>query len=319
MPSIAIRDEQGRPLGAQAEAVLGCRVNWSVAVTQGGAATDIRWTIAGVNPTVAGYTQTKKSAAVQAAVQPAGAAATWYWANTGSFPVIVRAVVDGQSCERTVTVKVVAPKIVSFESDTDEVKIARCSDPSTGLQGLFLTFGGDIATRTPGIRWTVQLIGPSCGGELAFTQLMKIHRRRRTTTGAWETQTSGDEYVLDEVVHYDFEEEGEDKETTTCTPLENLTLVAEDSPATPLYRQHMMTGTLYDRVEVKESFRTHLMFKPTGGIWVGFGLLQWSWSGEARYEGNDWVLEERDWTSFPKGTTTVRLPVWKRNRDDIMR
>lgn len=147
---------------------------------------------------------------------------------------------------------------------------------------------------------------------------MKIHRRRRTTTGVWETKTSGDEYVLDEVVHYDFEEGDEDKDVATCMAREALKLVSEDSPASLLYRTDGRSGTLYDRVEVQESFRTHLMFRPTGGIWVGVGLLEWSWSGKARYENGEWVLEERDWTSFPSGTTTVRFPVWSRNRDDIM-
>ncbi|MEA2563845.1 MAG: hypothetical protein QOH06_5349 [Acidobacteriota bacterium] len=318
MPRIVIRDAQGRNLGAKADAVIGSRINWSVAVAEGGAATDVRWAVAGVNPTVAGYTQAEDRAAVQPAVQTAGAAVTWYWAKTGSFQVTVRAVVDGHSCEYTVTVKVVAPTILSFESATDEVKIADCKNPTTGLDSPHLTFGGDTATKKPGICWTVKLIGPPCSGEVAFTQLMKIHRRRRTTTGAWETNTSGTEYVLDEVVHYDFEEGGEDdNETATCMDHENLKLVSEDSPGSPLYRNGRH-GTLYDRLEVKESFRTHLMFKPTGGIWAGVGLLEWSWSGTAVYENGEWTLAERDWTTCPTGTATVRFPVWTRNRNDIM-
>jgi len=318
VPKIVIRDAQGGDLGAQAGAVIGSRITWSIAVTEGGAATDMRWAVAGVNPTVAGYTQSEDSAAVQPAVQTAGVSVTWCWAKTGNIQVTARAVVDGRSCEYTVMVKVVAPKIFSFESETDEVKIANCNNPATGLASPHLTFGGDTATRKPGIKWTVKLIGPPCSGEVAFTQLMTIHRRRRTTTDAWETTTSGTEYVLDTVVHYDFEEGGEeDNKTATCMAHESLKLVSEDSPASPLFRNGRF-GTLYDRLEIKESFRTHLMFKPTGGIWVGVGLLEWSWSGTAVYANGGWTLEERDWTSCPTGTATCRFPLWRRNRNGIM-
>lgn len=317
MPRIVIRDAQG-DLDPQVEAVIGTSINWSIAVVVGRAATDQRWAVAGVSPTVAGYTQSDDSATVRPTVQTAGATVIWYWAKTGSFEVTARAVVDGHSCQYTVTVKVVAPKIVSFESETDEVKIALCKHPLTGIEALHLTFGGDTETKKPGIRWTAKVIGPPCTGEIAFTQVMKIHRRRHTTAGAWETKTSGDEYVLDEVVHYDLDVGGEEREFAACPSGGNLTVTSEDSPASLLYREDSRYGTVYDQLEVSESFRTHLMYRPTGGIWVGIGLLQWSWSGKAKYESGEWLLEERDWTSFPKGTATVRFPVWTQNRDDIM-
>lgn len=321
MPKIIILDADGNEVDSSIKAVIGGKITWTIKGV-GGKATEGRWSVNGVTPVVGGYTQSGSSATLQPAVQTAGSSVTWYWAKTGTIEVTAKAVVEGHTCQRNVTVTVVAPQIISFDAKTDEVKVAKCTIPGTGGTALSLTFGGDTVTQKPGIKWTAKVIGPQYStGEFAFTQLMKIHRRRRTTEGKWETNTSNGAYVLDEVEHYPFEEGGEDeKETASCMEQEMLKLVSEDSPASALYRSLGNRSEVYDKVEVDDAFRTYLMFRPKGGIWVAVALLEWSWSGEAEYdtETSTWILGTNDHSASPSGSAQVAFPLWTNNRDRIM-
>lgn len=326
MPGLKIRNGAGTEIGTTSRAALGAKCEWTVTGTGGEKAHDVRWTFSGPAHVVANYAAAK----ARATVTPFDAGSqtdrgTWYWARRGRVTITLKARVGVTTHERTVYVDVDGPEVDWFGSETDQVKVARID---AHVPGVFLTFGGELGSRRPGIRITARVRGPGTPGEFAFTQLMTIHRSRvyalNGVLQAPVVATSNDVYVLDEVVHYpiDLPDGGMgERDTAPSAMREEVELVSDDSPSTPLGQERHRPERIYMESEVDEQFRTYLMWKPTGGIWISVALLEWFWKGKAVYTAatHTWSLESGDEPLNPVGKKGVAFPTWTQNRDDILR
>jgi hypothetical protein len=316
MPNLTITDAAAREIGITTRTVLGARAEWTVSGPAGEAVQNVRWTISGPGHVVANYVATTANAVVTP-FHPGGAneRATWYWARRGRVTVTIKArIAVGlmPTYERTVHVDVDGPEVDWFGSVTDQVKVARL----IGVGNLALTFGGEQGTDRPGIRWTARVRGPGAPGEFAFTQLMTINRRRVFTLdggpGPVTAVTSNGAWVLDEVVHYPMDplDDSEERDTAPSVMREQVELVSDDSPATPLF-QDPRKPEVYSEAHVEEHFRTYLMWKPTGGIWIAVAMMEWFWKGTAVYDPGTqaWSLDEGDEPMNPAGKKGVSWPI----------
>ena len=106
-------------------------------------------------------------------------------------------------------------------------------------------------------------------------------------------------------------------------PKELTKITGEDSPGTPLFQEMpQREDRQFDKVDVKESFRTHLMFKSSakGSIWVSIARLDWFWNATASFsDDSKWILSDKDWKRNPVAEKLYELPEWKNNRKKIMK
>ena len=332
MPSLIVCEPSGREIPDKPKVAIGGACAWKVS-SPDGPVSNARWT---VNGAIKNYcfsertsAETPASAYVLQLTTRVGDTAEWYWAAAGKVVVRVSGWVAGVEIKRKIVVNVSAGEIVEFSSETDTVKVAKIDASHTSPA---LTFGGDAATKTPGIKWTVKLVAPPARGDFSFTQTMTIDRKFTLEGGKSSSVSSSKTWVLDESFHYGVSERGiapddedeEDPETVPCLAYECLTLEEADSPSTMLMREQdrptlvrPLVGT-YKRVEVKEAFRLFLMYRPRGGIWVSLADLSWSWEGVAEYQVDKWVLVSEAHERSPSGKVRVSFPRWKGNRDDLM-
>jgi len=112
----------------------------------------------------------------------------------------------------------------------------------------------------------------------------------------------------------------------TCFPYEsasvNIPLISEDSPGFTLFPQRLKQGKPnpypqnYDKYYRNDSFKTYLIYRPTGNstIWVTLSVIEWGWSGTAEYISNEWELTAGGvFTCGDYGTETSVLPEWDDN------
>ena len=329
MPTLKIADTLGNAILDRPKVAIGSLCDW-VATSSRGALENVRWTVDGAIQNYVVQERTRGPVKCEAYVEKltthVGAQARWYWSRAGRVTVKVTASVKGAELERTIVVVVKAGEVVEFSSVTSDVKIAKLN-PSN--KEVALTFGG--GTGAAGILWTAKLIAPPRRGDVSFTQVMTVHRKFTLEGGKSAVISSEGEYVLDEDFHYGVSERGiepsgdeEHPETVPCLDCECLTLQEADSPSTVLARtvdRPSMVRPLagdYKSVEIDEHFRTFLMYRPRGGIWVSLADLSWHWGGVAEYQVDTWVLTSKDSSKAPTGKKRVLFPTWSGNRNDLM-
>ena len=310
--------------------VAGQWIRLKVVSNTGDSLTHPAWTLGG--ECVMYYDADKDTGAITAltAQDLRDEAVEFFWIAAGDVTVSVSAYVRGVRCTRTVNVTVLGPTHVSITSVTDQVRVARI-DSMLGLRP-HLTYGG---VARPGILWTCSARVPA-DGELACTQLMRINR--------WTNYDDGDPdqinsdahgvWVLDEVVHYDINPPDGDEIDEEADPIETVevaanatgTTIHEDSPARPLGRTSQQTNNRpVSSVGYDEAFRVYFMYRPEGedSIWITLARMDWSYRGEAIYDNQQkpipWRLQNTANVANPQGQLTHELPVWVKNRSQIMR
>jgi outer membrane protein OmpA-like peptidoglycan-associated protein len=178
----------------------------------------------------------------------------------------------------------------------------------TTPQGSFIVLRAGTTT-TPGMTVTASpfTTPPGCG-ELSFVQDVMTFRQIVYKDGSRNTfQSTG--FVLDTGDPYD------------CTP-GPLIFTAVDGPGMGFNpRQQPRIST----IEVREEFRTFLMFQPTGGARRTHQVAEWGWVGQARNNDPEQdkgalVLDSsvsRVRPQFGKGFFTSTAPVLSPNVVDI--
>src|SRR5690606_33386756 len=131
--------------------------------------------------------------------------------------------------------------------------------------------------------------------DLCFVQLVNTTRTRTmAATGVTETMSSAGSMVLDTVgdVPYAGGVWSVGAGNTASIPPNQP---ANDSPGARL--RPTQTGRSVD-----DSFHTYFMFRPTGGIWVTLGKMEWSWKGSAAKTAAGWAVVAGS-TSFSQNPT----------------
>jgi len=251
----------------------------------------------------------------------------FYWIAGGKPKVTVAADINGKRLSVTITARVVGLSKVSITSETTAMSVAKVRSI---VKSLHLTFGGDVVSKTPGIKWKCKAKAPVGGkGRLACTQLIRIDRDRVRSDNQHEPLSSNGEFVLDEVLHYDInppdeEEIGEDDDPIPTVEIgsgKTAEIVLEDSPAMPLSRAILrVNNVFYDRVSMNDAFRVYFMYRPDGdnNIFVTISYMEWSCSGVAIYNIDRWELQSGAQSANPSGNASFELPEWMGNRHDIM-
>lgn len=74
-------------------------------------------------------------------------------------------------------------------------------------------------------------------------------------------------------------------------------------------------------VIVDDGYQMYLMFQPTGlsvpTIWVPLRVINWSWKGDASFNGSSWVLNSSSNPSNPQAADTTTHPPWTQNAANI--
>ncbi|HEX7150387.1 MAG TPA: hypothetical protein VF618_02790 [Thermoanaerobaculia bacterium] len=296
--------------------------------------TNVTWEIGGVR--VRNYTQATGAGTVQPLADLTVNPITFHWIEPGNVDVVAR----GDEGEWRGAYVVLAPTAVTMTTITHTVGVRNIL---TMLgRRLHLHFGHERYGKA-GIRWACQATAPALrGGRIACTQLARLHRVRHLQDGSRSQFTSGDEYVLDEVVHYDVgaepdvecpdvreeplndedvdDDDGEEEDPVTSVAIDagqQGALAGEDSPGTLLLTE----DATQVRCEIDEAFRTYLCFKSAaaGSIWVTLALLEWDWRGtaERRNTAQVWHLLDRDNSVNPLGQPSRALPTWTANKDAL--
>lgn len=337
MPELTIQ-LNGKAVGKSYDATVGERLNFSFVCT-GGVLAEPRWHITGA-AVYADYEMSNARSTESLGTIGAGATASWCLASTGQARVIVQGTVAGATLVANLNISITAPKVIEFAAVTDDVHVGLVDSPFHENGALYLTFGGLISTQKAGIEWTAKLVGSKfTSGSYAFVQLMKISREKSYNNALLPAMgaSSDDAWVLDEDVFYGTTEstsprlqqaDGESEDFITAQwPSESTMIKGEDSPATPLFSTLPDERQRFDEIKVEEHFQTHLMYKPKapGSIWVSIAKLEWHWKAHAKFtkevdsNKGTWRVISKEFDVNPVGEKCFELPVWTRNRNQIMR
>ncbi|MCZ2147886.1 MAG: hypothetical protein LC126_08910, partial [Bryobacterales bacterium] len=153
-----------------------------------------------------------------------------------------------------------------------------------------------------------QIIGEN--GKLAITQLVKTRRVYNAGSGNAHTLSSEQSFVLDRTPSY-----GSIELAVPGGAQFDEVKFADDAPAAEV-------TTSDSRVDVTETFKTYLMYKPDGdpaNIFVAIQFAQWSWSATATNIGGVWTVAP-DATYSPQASTSgtnvsdgSAFPAWDEN------
>lgn len=199
---------------------------------------------------------------------------------------------------------VIVPAVTARVVNTSTVRVTQIGNTP------YLQLGDHTAPATRGITLRTQVTAPAgCAGEIAAIQLIQSVRRYRMTADAsWIPVTTNGNWVLD-----------------TSLPLSNRTwaiagggqtiMEPTDSPAAPL-------RAVANRLEVNESFRTYICFRPTESqtdrCWMPLARFDWGWQANIeRLPNGQWGLPTA--VAQPTPATVVFLddpgaaPAWEAN------
>lgn len=92
------------------------------------------------------------------------------------------------------------------------------------------------------------------------------------------------------------------------------TISGNDAPSLP-------TSSLLTHISMADSFKTYVMYMPsgTGSVWVTLGVLTWNYSAGATNNGSGgWTLDSGSSSSTnPSGSGSTALPVWTDYATDL--
>ena len=277
--------------GTSRDVIVGQKISVTAAVQPAGATTTNRkWTIPGVriaNYVVTYTTPTSPTSAIVTALaaNPTGSTVDFYWVDgADGRQVQISLQVNGVSFTAVATFNVKRPTAtVSISTGT-----VQFTDFGFGL-GMFLG-----SPTQPGISLSANVAIPSgFTGQTQWVQIWhKFRRVRSATSGRW-SRSSG--VGLDSAYPYSSADS------------------ANDSPG--------LSFATLNAVIVDESYEMYWMFKPTGlsvpTIWVPFKVIDWSWAGDASFNGSSWVTNSSRNPSNLQATDTGAHPTWTQNAANI--
>jgi hypothetical protein len=231
------------------------------------------WTVRG--NVVSNYSQSNTAAVVTTYTSPSSTATTFYWIDGGTNTVSYSVTLSDNSGPFTAqaTFNVLRPTS-SFSSTTGTVQVCTSYCASTPPM---LAFGDNT---TDGITWNVTVTTPADGaGNVALTQVVQVTNTHiLDPQGTQQTLTTGSAYVLDGTPQY--------PGTPVALPASReASFAIRDAPGTTL-------ATSIKHQSDSESFKTYLMYQPSGGIWVTLASMTWSWGGAAT-KGSGNVMDLR--------------------------
>jgi hypothetical protein len=292
-----------------ADVMVGEKISLTAAIQPAGLnVTSRQWTVPG-NP-IKYYDIDAGEIENLAQADFSGTTINFYWTTGGTGrEVTCKVTVAGK--ERTVksTFNVLRPAGISLTSELTSANPA--VDVRPGVDNpLELVFG---STTSAGITWTGKATTPANlgAGHLGFLQLINTDNRWTiddANSTKWK-KTSGGAYVLDDV-------EG-DAIYGSPTAIGNGDTKTHKQKDTPGSR---LEDTI-KKMSVTDSFKLHLMYKPSGNdsIWVTLAVLAWNWSGTAEKDAQgNWSCTQRSSpNSAPSGSDSTDLPTWDAAVSDL--
>ena len=268
-----------------------------VVLPEGTSVTAHQWVIP--EKRIENYTADVNSAAVNAleGAELQNQSVSYYWVDGGDGrQVTYTATVGGQQSSANTTFNVKRPTS-TITCTTGSV----AADQDYGFSaGWWLHFG---KKTTVGIYFDTSVTEPPgfTGGDTCWFQTTSSYTRRyQLNNGDWyKKQNSG--------TIYDDGPGG-----TFPVPKNFAPPDTEDSPGTSLAQQ-------IKRKTASESYSMYFMYKPTGtAIWVPLRKVDWSWSGDATRNGQNWNLDSSNHSANPASADCTSHPTWNGKIGDLV-
>ena len=195
-------------------------------------------------------------------------------------------------------------------------------EPPVGVRGMlgvasnaqFLILGGVVSSgqNSSGIMWGAK-VNPPIGGEIALCQLVDnwasftytAGNSKRYKSSEYELDTSFPAYGISNSVATNYTPITESVEDIIINETYNLYLT--DAPGVDLQDDKTM-------MTLRNDFKTYLLYKPSGGIWVTLELMEWEWHGHAYKNSGVWTLfPSASGNSGGASQDSIELPVWNKN------
>jgi hypothetical protein len=299
----------GQEITTTQNVVVGERIKLSATVMGGGTPSSKQWTIAGDkvgdylivcdgSPGPNGGTICQNPTSAEAP-EPTGldqSEVTCYWWKGGNnLQVEYKVTIGGRQYPKSVTFNVLSPTgAITAVQGATTTRGPIFTEQSSG--NWYLTHG-DVFD--PGIRLRPNMTYPSgVSGTIQWIQTYSINRRYKNLDNTWvKVLGTGIDFT------YPYPFVGPQTQDMVDNPRQQLTGVVQGQ-----------TTFNWQRVEVNDSAKTWLMFKPNTNksIWVPLSFVNWSWSAVALKEGSNWVVDTSSKTG-PTAGSPLAFPTWTGN------
>jgi hypothetical protein len=217
--------------------------------------------------------------------------------------------------------------MTSYSADTKASrimsKLRREDDPQSSISTLSF---GRASVSENGITFAAQVDFPADGpwqGHLTMAQTFTANRTGTDRTGAPLPPKVSPGAIIDRDFVYPFTYNGRDyEEPLKITAAGSYTLTSEDSPSSALGSSGSMLSKR--SVNIDETYRMYVMFRPTGGIWVALGEIVWRWHASAAYDDPTYKfvltvgVGSSENTHLTDSAVFARMPLWQGNADDYL-